>query len=88
VVDVVCGRIGVVDNAGGGLGRRVALEGLQLAGAPDASVEKFVLLRQAILLLSPPPYGFLERKEAGPMTTTSTFVHMPLGISVIKLPSQ
>jgi len=65
----------------------VALEGLELAGAPDASVEEFVLLRQPILLLSPPSYGFLERKEAGPMTT-STFVHLPFGISVIKLLSQ
>jgi hypothetical protein len=66
----------------------VALEGLELAGAPDASVEEFVLLRQAILFLFPPSYGFLEKEEAGPMKTTSTFVHMPLGISVIKLPSQ
>jgi len=66
----------------------VALEGLELAGAPDASIKEFVLLRQTILLLSPPSYGFLERKKAGPMTTNCAFVHLPLGISVTKLPSQ
>jgi hypothetical protein len=54
-VDVVCGRIGVVDDAGGGLGRRVALERLELAGAPDASVEELVLLRHAVFLLLAPP---------------------------------
>jgi hypothetical protein len=64
----------------------VALEGLELAGAPYASVEEFILLRQAIFLLPPPAYGFLERKEARSMTTT--IARLPLGISATKLPSQ
>ena len=65
-VDVVCSRIGVVDDAGGGLRRRMALEGLELAGAPDASVEELVLLSHAIFLSLSPPYSFLQCKEAGP----------------------
>lgn len=71
-VDVVCRRIGVVDDAGGGLRRRMALEGLELAGAPDASVEELVLLSHAIFLSLSPPYSFLQWKEAGPYWVSAT----------------
>ena len=66
----------------------MALEGLELAGAPEASVKEFVLLCQTIVLLFPPTDGFLERKKAAPMITKIAFINLPLGISVIKLLSQ